>query len=64
MTEMKRVTVAIPDELDQRILDLKKSGSGRESYSEIVRQILDKGLEAIQEAALPDTPSASQGVAT
>ena len=49
MTEMKRVTVAIPDELDQRILDLKKSGSGRESYSEIVRQILDKGLASICE---------------
>lgn len=47
MTTMKRVSVAIPDELDQKILDLKKKGTGRESYSEVVRQILDKGLATI-----------------
>lgn len=47
MTAMKRVSVAIPDELDQKILDLKKKGTGRESYSEVVRQILDKGLASI-----------------
>lgn len=51
MTDMKRVTVAIPDELDQRILDVKRRGNGRDSYSEIVRQILDKGLDVICKAA-------------
>lgn len=64
MTDMKRVSFAIPDELDRRILELKKNGSGRESYSEVVRRVLDKGLEAIQGVTSPDTPSASQGAAT
>lgn len=48
MTNMRRISVAIPDELDQRILELKRDGSGRESYSEVVRKVLDKGFEAIQ----------------
>ena len=48
MTYMRRISVAIPDELDKRILELKRNGSGRESYSEVVRKVLDKGFEAIQ----------------
>lgn len=45
MTDMRRVTVALPEELDRRILELKKDDRFvRCSYSEIVRQVLDHGF--------------------
>jgi len=41
MTDMKRVTVSMPEELDNRIIELKKEDRyARASYSEIVRQLL------------------------
>ncbi len=47
MTDMKRVTVSIPDELDKKILELRKDDRFiRCSYSEIVRCMLLAGLEA------------------
>ena len=49
MTDMRRVTVSLPDDLDRRILEMKKSNQFvRCSYSEIVRRFLDKGLEAFE----------------
>lgn len=62
MTEMKRVTVAIPDELDRKILEVKKGGSGRESYSAVVRKILDMGLASIKPESTDMT--ARQGATT
>ena len=48
MTDMRRITIAVPDELDKRILDLRKDDRFiRCSYAEIVRKILDRGLEKI-----------------
>lgn len=48
MTDMRRVTIAFPDEMDERILDLRKEDRFiRCSYSEIVRQILERGFEAL-----------------
>jgi Arc/MetJ-type ribon-helix-helix transcriptional regulator len=45
MTDMKRISIAIPDELDDRILALRKTDEFiRCSYSEIVRQIIERGL--------------------
>lgn len=42
MTEMRRMTISLPDELDKKILELKKDDRFvRCSYSEIVRQLLD-----------------------
>ena len=46
MTDMKRVTIALPNNLDKKILELKKDDRFiRCSYSEIVRQVLEHGLE-------------------
>lgn len=47
MTDMRRVTISLPDEIDRRILELKKDDKYiRLSYSEVVRQLLERGLEA------------------
>ena len=47
MTDMRRVTVSLPDEIDRRILELKKDDKYiRLSYAEVVRQLLERGLEA------------------
>ena len=44
MTDMRRVTISLPEDIDKRILRLKKTNKFvRESYSEIVRQLLLKG---------------------
>lgn len=46
MTEMKRVTVSLPEEMDKKILELRKDDKFvRSSYSEIVRQLLLIGLQ-------------------
>ena len=46
MTDMRRVTISLPEDIDKRILKLKKTNKFvRESYSEIARQLLLKGLE-------------------
>lgn len=45
MTEMRRMTISLPDDLDKKILELKKDDRFiRCSYSEIVRQLLDDGF--------------------
>lgn len=45
MTDMKRITISVPDELDKKILELKKTDEfARASYSEVVRTILLRGL--------------------
>ena len=47
MTEMKRVTVSLPDEIDKKVLELRKDERFiRCSYSEIVRKLLEAGLAA------------------
>lgn len=46
MTTMRRVTISLPPDLDKRILALKKTNQFiRVSYSEVVRQLMMKGLE-------------------
>lgn len=46
MTEMRRITIALPDEIDRRILELRKDDRFvRLSYAEIVRRLLEKGLQ-------------------
>lgn len=48
MTDMRRVTIPLPDEIDRRILELKKDDKYiRLSYAEVVRQLLVRGLEAV-----------------
>lgn len=47
MTEMRRVTISIPDDLDDAIIALKKRDEFvRCSYSDIIRTLLKLGLEA------------------
>ena len=42
MTEMRRVTITVPDDVDKKVLQLRKDDRFvRCSYSEIVRQMLD-----------------------
>ena len=56
MTNMRRVTIALPDTIDARILELKKDDRCvRCSYSEIVRQALEHGIDLMDENA--DHPS-------
>ena len=46
MTDMKRVTISVTDEIDRRIIDLRKDPRfERCSYAEIVRQVLVMGME-------------------
>lgn len=46
MTGMRRVTIALPEEIDKQILELKKDDRYiRCSYSEMVRIVLELGLQ-------------------
>ncbi len=48
MTNMKRTTVSLPDELTQRIFALRKDDRFvRCSYSELIRQLTEKGLSML-----------------
>ena len=47
MTDMRRVTISLPDEIDKRILEIKKDDRFiRLSYAEIVSKLLESGLGA------------------
>ena len=49
MTNMKRVTIALPEAIDEKILELKKDNRFiRCSYSEIVRRAMEHGLDLLQ----------------
>lgn len=49
MTDMRRVTISLPDELDKKILELKKNDRFvRCSYSEIVRQLMEHGYQMFE----------------
>ena len=59
MTDMKRVTISFPDKLDKRILELRKHDAFvRCSYGEIVRRVLERGLEEVNERDVNKTSSA------
>lgn len=47
MTEMKRITVAFPEEIDKAVYELRKDDRFvRCSYSEIIRRMVELGLRA------------------
>lgn len=51
MTDMKRTTISFPDELVERIFDLRKDDRfTRCSYSELVRQLTERGLEIVEKS--------------
>lgn len=46
MTDMKRMTISMPDEIDRKIMEMKKDDQyAQYSYSEIVRVLVRMGLE-------------------
>lgn len=48
MTEMKRITIALDDDLDRGIYELRKQDEyTRCSYSEIVRRLVRLGLDSV-----------------
>lgn len=50
MTDMKRITVSLTDELDEAILVLKGTEQFKKSsYAEIIRFLLHHGIEAEKE---------------
>lgn len=56
MTDMRRMTISLPDELDKRILALKKDDRFiRCSYSEVARQILERGFEVLEAERAQDS---------
>ena len=47
MTDMTRMTVSFPDDIDARILELRKTERfSRSSYSSLVRYLVELGLKA------------------
>ncbi len=56
MTDMRRVTIAFPNGMDERILELKKEDRFiRCSYSEIVRTVLARGFEVLEAERTQDS---------
>ena len=48
VTDMRRLTVALPDELVTQIVELKQESRFQKStYSEIIRQLCRIGLDAL-----------------
>lgn len=49
MTDMRRVTITVPEEIDRMVLSLRKEDKfARCSYSEIVRQMISAGLKSYE----------------
>lgn len=50
MTEMRRVTISLPDEIDKKVLKLRQDERfTRCTYSEVVRRALARGLEELDD---------------
>ena len=46
MTDMKRTTVSLPDELVEALAELKKTDEFKNvSYSELIRAMIQRGLD-------------------
>lgn len=60
MTDMRRVTISLPDELDKKILELKRNDRFvRCSYSEIVRQLMEHGYQMFEAERAQDSSQSS-----
>lgn len=50
MTEMRRITISVPDDIDKAVLEMKKTDEFvRDSYSEIIRKLLAIGLAKVSD---------------
>ena len=48
MVDMKRMTISIPAEMEESIVELRKTDRFcRSSYAEIIREVLTAGMERI-----------------
>ncbi len=48
MTDMRRITISLPVELDKKIVELRKDDRFiRCSYAEIVRKVVEQGLDMV-----------------
>lgn len=55
MTNMKRNTISFPDKLADRVLALRAQKRFQScSYSELVRMLVEKGLETVEDARKED----------
>lgn len=62
MTDMRRLTISLPNALDEKILSLRKTDRFvRSSYSEIVRVIIEAGVDGLLRSELEPTPPAGGG---
>lgn len=51
VTDMKRITISVTDEIDKAVEELKKTDEFRDApYSSIIRQLVERGLKAKKEA--------------
>lgn len=51
MTNMKRITVSLTDEIDAAIEELKKDDQfSKLSYSAIIRLLAERGIEVVHQA--------------
>ena len=51
MTDMYRINVSIPADLEKRIIDMRKTDEYcRSSISDIIRKMLEKGLDEVEQA--------------
>ena len=52
MTDMKRITVSFPDEIETKLLELKKTDmfAGR-PYSELIRYLVSLGIQSASRKA-------------
>lgn len=49
MTDMKRITISLPQDLDKRILEFQKNGDFTcLSYSEAVRRLVEIALDWVE----------------
>lgn len=52
MADMKRMTISIPGEMEEAIVELRKTDRFcRSSYAEIIREVLTAGLDKIAKSA-------------
>lgn len=60
MTEMKRITIAFPEDIDRAVYELRKDDRFvRCSYSEIIRKMVMLGIQAEKDKNSRETQDAS-----
>lgn len=58
MTNMRRLTVSFPDDIERRLAKLKSAdGNTKKSYAEIIRRLVLTGLDASDREQREDAQS-------